>query len=196
MRILIVILLNGFILQAQNLLEGQKLWDADHPLTVNDYSVAINDANNEPIYGQFTIQTNPIRGFELLKRNFNKKVETVFIGSASWINHANVENFDKQIEFQQIQFDIAELHARKVRKNLLLNKTKLLTNSYLLKELLNNAMTRFSEMLAAFIKETKKGSDEKILLEWKNKIEGELTKLKEFDYKNTKGIKAKKYEMD
>ena len=34
-----------------------------------------------------------------------------------------------------------------------------------------------------------------MLVEWKNKIEDEPSKLNEFDYKNTKGIKAKKYDM-
>ena len=175
----------------QKLQEGQKRWDSEKKLTINDFKIKISDENNDAVYSQLVI-SNSAQGFDFLKRNLNSNVENIFLGNASWIDTTKVKNIDKQIEFQQIQFDLAEIQARKFRKKLFIKKWKISKGFDIMNKISNEIMTEFSETRLELIKETEGGHNEEKLSEWKEKIVNELKELNEFRFENKKKIKRSK----
>lgn len=175
----------------QKLQDGQKRWSSEKKLTVNDFKIKISDENNEAIYSQFVISYSA-QGFDFLKRNLNNKIGNIFFGNASWIDSTKVENIDKQIEFQQAQFDLAEIHARKFRKELFIKKWKISKGFDIMNKISNEILTEFSEIRLKLIRETEGGQNEQKVSEWKVKIANELKELNEFRFENNKKIKRRK----
>lgn len=174
----------------QKLQDGQKRWSSEKKLTVNDFKIKISDENNEAIYSQFVISYSA-QGFDFLKRNLNNKIGNVFFGNASWIDTTKVENIGEQIEFQQAQFDLAEIQARKFRKELFIKKWKISKGFDIMNKISNEIMTEFSEIRLKLIRETEGGQNEQKVSEWKEKIANELKDLNEFRFENKKKIKRK-----
>lgn len=175
----------------QNLQEGQKRWSAEQKLTIDDFKIKISDDNNDAVYSQFMI-SHAIGGFDFMKRNLNRKIENIFLGNASWIDTTKVNEIQKQIDFQQLQFDLAEILARKFRKRALENKKKIAKGFDIINQINNEIMTEFSESRLQLIRETEAGQNEDKIEEWKEKIATELKELYEFRYENKKEIKLNK----
>ena len=175
----------------QSLQQGQKRWSSEQKLTIDDFKIKISDKNNDAVYSQFMI-SHAIGGFDFMKRNLNQKIENIFLGNASWIDTTKVSEIQKQIDFQQMQFDLAEIHARKFRKRALENKKKIAKGFDIINQINNEIMTEFSESRLELIKETEGGQTEEKIEEWKEKIATELKQLYEFRYKNKKKIKLNK----
>lgn len=176
-------------LVAQNLQEGQKRWSADSPLTANDFRIKTSDENNDPVYSQFVI-SHAINGFDFLKKNLNQKIENVFYGKASWIDTTRVEGLQKQIDFQQLQFDLAEVHTREFRKRVLENKGQITKGFDIINQISNDIMKELSERRLQLVKETQGGANEEKLAEWKAQIANELLELEEYNYENKKAVKS------
>ena len=175
----------------QSLQQGQKRWSSEQKLTIDDFKIKISDKNNDAVYSQFMI-SHAIGGFDFMKRNLNQKIENIFLGNASWIDTTKVSEIQKQIDFQQMQYDLAEIHARKFRKRALENKKKIAKGFDIINQINNEIMTEFSESRLELIKETEGGQTEEKIEEWKEKIATELKQLYEFRYKNKKKIKLNK----
>ncbi len=175
----------------QDLQEGQKRWSSDVKLTLDDFKIKTSGENNEAVYSQFMI-SHSINGFDFMKRNLNQKIENIFLGNASWIDITKVASNRKQIDFQQMQFDLAEIHARKFRKRVLVNKRKISKGFDIINQISNEIMTEFSENRLKLIKETEAGQNEEKITQWKEKIATELKELHEFRYENKKKIKLSK----
>tara|TARA_R110001583_G_scaffold185332_2_gene345350 strand:- start:28 stop:615 length:588 start_codon:yes stop_codon:yes gene_type:complete len=193
-RIIIgLILLIGSITQTfgQNLQDGQKRWSSEQKLTIDDFKIKISDGNNNVVYSQFMI-SHAIGGFDFMKRNLNQKIENIFLGNASWIDTTKVAEIQKQIDFQQMQFDLSEIHARKFRKRALKNKKKITKGFEVIKQINNEIMTEFSESRLRLVKETEGGQNDEKIEEWKEKIATELKELYDFRYENKKKIKLNK----
>jgi anti-sigma28 factor (negative regulator of flagellin synthesis) len=172
----------------QELQEGQKRWSSDNKLTLNDFKIKISDQNNDAAFSQFMI-SHSIGGFDFMKRNLNQKIGNIFLGNASWIDTTKVENIQKQIDFQQMQFDLAEIEARKFRKQVLKDKNQIAKGFDIVNKINNEIMTELSEIRLEFMKETKSGRNEEKVEEWKKKIATELKELEEFSFENKKKIK-------
>ncbi len=175
-------------LQAQSLPLGQKRWSATNKLNADDYKIEIGVNTNELIYSQFLI-THQVMGFDFIKKNLNKKIENIFVGKASWVDTTRVSSIGASIAYQQLQFDLCEVYARRFRKQLFLNKKKLLKGLDFVKELNNKMIADFSEERALLVQETKDGSDKEQLTVWEEKISNYLSTLKQFDYTNDAKIK-------
>lgn len=173
---------------AQNLQDGQKRWSAESPLTVEDFRIKINDQYREPVYSQFVI-SHAINGFDFLKKNLNQKIDNVFYGNASWIDTTRVEDVKKNIDFQQLQFDLAEVHTRIFRKRVLESKGQITKGFDIINQISDVVMKELSERRLQLIKETRHGDDEETLAAWKARIASELKELEEFSYANKKPIK-------
>lgn len=174
----------------QELQEGQKRWSSSSKLTIDDFKIQINDYNTDPIYSQFMI-THSIGGFDFMKRNLNQKIENLFLGNASWIDTTKVENIEKQIDFQQMQFDLAEIQARKFRQRILKNKKEISKGPDIVNKISNEIMAELSEIRLQLMRETEAGRNEEKIAEWKEKIKAELEELHEFRFENKKKIKLK-----
>lgn len=174
---------------AQNLQEGQKRWSPDSQLTADDFRIKISDENNDPVYSQFVI-SHAINGFDFLKKNLNRKIDNVFYGNASWIDTTRVENLQKQIDFQQLQFDLAEVYTRKFRKRALENKGQITKGFDIINQISNDIMRELSERRLQLVKETQSGANEEKLAAWKEQIATELLELEDYSYENKKAIKS------
>ena len=174
----------------QELQEGQIRWSDQNRITVDNYKIKISDDNIDPVFSQFVISSELFRPFDLIKQNLNQKINNIFLGNASWIDTTKIENLARQIEFQQMQFDISEIHARKFRKQILINRMKLLKR---INQIQSEILTQYSEKRLKFYRETERGGNNKKLNEWREKIRKELDELDEFRYENTKKIKISKY---
>ena len=172
----------------QNLQEGKKRWSAEERLTVDDYKIKNSDINNEAVYSRFMI-SHAVSGFDFMKRNLNQRIVNLFLGNASWIDTTKVASLEKHLDFQQLQFDLAEVYARKFRKRLWESKGKITTGFDIVNKIENEIMSGLSEARVQMVKETKGGNDEKKVGEWKAKIESELIELEEFRFENVKKIK-------
>ncbi|WP_289022858.1 hypothetical protein [uncultured Salegentibacter sp.] len=175
----------------QRLQEGQIQWDSEKRLSIEDFKIKMGDKNNDAVFSQFMI-SHEIGGFDFMKRNLNQTIENIFIGNASWIDTTKIANIKKQIDFQQMQFDLAEIHARKFRKRVLENKNKIIKGFDIINQINNNIMTEFSEYRLLLVKETEAGRNIKKIEEWKERISTELNDLDEFRYENKRKIKLKK----
>ena len=91
-----------------------------------------------------------------------------------------------------MQFDLAEIHARKFRKRALENKGQIAKGFDIINQISNDIMTEFSQSRLELIKETERGQNEQKLAEWKEKIGIELKELDEYSYENQKKIKTDK----
>ncbi len=173
---------------AQNLQEGQKRWSSDNKLTVDDFKIKISDENSDFIYSQFAIN-HEIGGFDFFTKNLNQKIHNIFLGNASWIDTTKIESLEKYIEYQQLQFDIAEIYTRKFRKEVLKNKNEIMKGFEIVKQIDNQIMTGLSEERLRFIKETESGRNLIKLQEWREKIASDLNELNEFRFENKTKIK-------
>jgi hypothetical protein len=193
-KIFLVIILSITCLNysfSQELQNGEKRWSAEKKLTLNDFKIKTSDNSNQNIYSQFVISYSA-KGFDFLKKNLNKNVENLFSGNASWIDTSGLKSIDKQIEFQQTQFDLAEIYARKFRQQLFLKKWKITKGFDILKKISNEIMAEFSKARMNLIKETESGLNQKKIMLWKEKISKNLNELYEFRFENKKKIKRKK----
>ena len=173
---------------AQNLQDGQKRWSSENKLTVDDFKIKVNDDNSDIIYSQFAIN-HEISGFNFMTKNLNQKVHNIFLGNASWIDTTRTESINNDIEFQQMQFDIAEVYTRKFRKEVLKNKNQIAKGLDIVKQIDNEIMTDLSEERLRFMKETDSGRNTNKLQEWREKIISDLNDLNEFRFENKMKIK-------
>lgn len=105
----------------QNLSSMQKSWSQDYKLSESDYFIKISDEKLDPIFSQFRIGYSA-NGLDLFKRNFNKNVTNIFDCNSSWIDTTSTVNISRALEYQQLFFDLSEVHVRSFRKKLLQEK--------------------------------------------------------------------------
>lgn len=133
--------------------------------------------------------THAIGGFDFMKKNMNEKVGNIFLGNASYIDTTKVENIQKQIDFQQMQFDLSEVQARNFRKRVLKDKSKI-TKGFDIVNLINNEiMAELTEMRMNLMRETDGARNEQKVTEWKELIATKLKELDEFRFENKGKIK-------
>ncbi|MGB3774665.1 MAG: hypothetical protein WA951_05360 [Leeuwenhoekiella sp.] len=111
------------------------------------------------------------------------------MGNASWIDTTKTFNIARQINFQQMQFDLAEIAARKFRKQLLENKRNL--NPEFINAINDRIISGFSEERLELIQATNSGRDDSQVAQWQEKIMQGLKEMESFDYDNDKKIKLK-----
>lgn len=174
----------------QALLEGQKRWSSDKKLTLDDFKIKTSGDNNDATYSQFMISQS-IGGFGFMRRNMNQKIDNIFLGNASWIDTTKSISVEELIEFQQIQFDLAEIQARKFRKRVLIDKGKIAKGFDIVNQINNEIMAEFSEIRLELMRETESGRNEQKIAEWKLKIATELKELDEFRFENKNKIKLR-----
>jgi len=176
---------------SQELQDGQIRWSSDKKLSIDNFKLKTDDENNTFVSSQFLISYSA-KGLDFLKRNLNKNIQNLFIENASWINTNKVDNIDEQIDFQQIQFDLAEIQARKFRQRLFLDKWTIAKGFTILDKISNEIMAEFSVIRLELLKETDNGRNKEVVKNWKEKITLQLQELDDFRYENKKKIKRKK----
>ncbi len=105
------------------------------------------------------------------------KVVAIFDRTKSWIDPD--AKTDVGLTYFQVMFNIYEVHARSLRKDLATSKfgydpTPLFQEKY------NNSMTNLTNEFNQFRRETKMGIDIDALMAWKTQVEEELGTLDEY----------------
>jgi hypothetical protein len=156
-----------------------KLWSSTHPLTVNDLGIKKSNTGADLCFAQFNMQYS-VKGFDFLTKNFNKKVQTFFIRSGSWINPS--DNVEYSLRYQQTLFDLYELYTRKFRKELRENRKQFLKGLAFVQEINSKITADLSRRRLQYESETRSGRDGEKQSLWEQQIQKELDDLAEFDY--------------
>ena len=102
------------------------------------------------------------------------------IKSASWID--TNANMIETILYQQTLFDISEIYARQLRKELRENRSKILKGTGIVEELNIKLMTAFSKRRLLYTQETNFARYLAAQTKWEKIIKSELDDLKQFAY--------------
>jgi hypothetical protein len=159
--------------------ENYLLWSPTRKLTTDDFAIKTKQRPTNPSFAQYTIDVD-VHGFDFLTRNFNKKVRNYFIKSASWID--TTADTALLLRYQQTLFDLCEVYTRRFRKELTVNRRKIVGGMDFVKIQNAKTLTEFSQRRIAYDTETGFGSDEEKQVVWKIRIEKELSELKDFAY--------------
>lgn len=186
---LFLIFVSGTLFYAQSSDSDEKLWSSISKLTVEDFYITTDDTAN-PIKSQVSLSWQ-LMGFSVLNNNFNKNVTNKFIRSASIIN-PKIANVEKLLYYQQMNFDMAEVYARKMRKDLFVHKSKLWKAFDFATEVLNENLNEYYKVQLLMDRDTGGGTDFERGQFWKNMIDTELNNSKQFDYEATAKIKIDK----
>lgn len=192
-NLLLLFILMPIVALSQILQPDEFLWSANRTLKKEDYKILVYD-KDATIRSSITLSWQ-LKGFSVFNKNFNQNVLNKFSGNSSAINPDN-PNIETLLEYQQASFDLAEIFARKMRRDLLINKNKLWTGFDYANQSLNQAMSDFTRIQIIMDQETSQGSNSVQFNIWKQKIKKELDDLSEFDYNNKSKIKNKHASAD
>lgn len=152
-------------------------WSSTRKLQVEDFSIKVRDSLTAPSFAQFHIDYK-LTGFDFMSKNFNKKVRHYMIKSASWID--TTANVAQLLQYEQTLFDLSEIYARQLRKEIKANRKKIGFGMKFIDELSNKILTDFSKRRIAYDTETRNGRDAIPQKQWEVQIQKELEALKEF----------------
>lgn len=175
--------------QSQVLTVDDFLWNQNQKLSPEDFQIKTQDTVN-PIKSTLIISWE-LKGFSVLNKNFNQNVVNKIARSASVVNES-MPNVTQLIDYQQTNFDLAEIYARKMRKDLFLNKSKLWKGFDYASEILKQHLNEFYRVQLLMEKQSNSGNDEEKLNYWKLLIKTELLKTQQYDYQNRAKIVPEK----
>jgi hypothetical protein len=190
-KILITFLLITAQINAQNTIE----WDEKYQLQLSDFQSSATQIGNVKINSintasslDFSFQMSNIEF--MFTKNFNSKVNSTFKRDAASIIATDNSAAQYLINFAQYEFDLSELYARKLRKEIYLQKGTFSDVSFL--QLIYNAIQKqYIEEHAIASKITDLGHNEKKLFEIRTDV---LKRIQEYpDFcKNCKPPKKQK----
>ena len=152
-------------------------WNANRKLTVSDFAIKTSDGKAGTSAAQYYLSYE-VNGFDFMTKNFNKKVHNCIIRSASWID--TTYDVKTSLRYQQTLFDLSEVYARHLRKDLRDNRKKLLKGTDFIKELSAKSMADFAKRQIEYNSDTQFGTNKMAQERWEQQIQLELNQLKEF----------------
>jgi hypothetical protein len=165
---------------AQNVIE----WSPMYKLVLADFQNAGTDlANKEG--STFQTSTHIEFGFMMsnaefmMTKNWNSKVKASFTRNQSFIVAPDEAYAQHVVDLCQADFDLAELYARKLRKELFENK-KAFSNMDFARPSYDKIQAEFGERRAALSKETNVGVKSDILKQRQEEILNEISTLSDF----------------
>lgn len=155
------------------------LWSSSYKLTTDDFGIKKNDKNSGLSFAQFSMEYS-VNGFDFMTKNFNQKVKNTIIKPASWID--TTQNVDLSLRYQQTLFDIAEIYARRFRKELRENRKKIAKGLTIVQEINSRISSDFAKRRLQYDSETNSGINNEKQLVWEQQIEQELLELADYEY--------------
>lgn len=166
---------------AQNTIE----WSSDYKLTVADFQNPASEIGP----GSRVISVQPGSQVEfsfymtnaefMMTKNWNSKAKATFNKTAAYIIAPNDTTAGNLLDLSQFHFDLAELYARKFRKELYENK-KTFSNIKFIQPIYDRMIKEYSERGAAVNKETDLGSRSVILKQRHDEVLTEISRLSDF----------------
>lgn len=175
-----------FISGLANAQIGDLFWSSERKLQLDDYQVK---SDSRIIYSNIHLGMQ-IKGFDVMNKNFNKNITNTLQRDASLIN-LNTPNIENYLEFEQMRFDLAEIYARLLRKEMLVNRKKLIYNLNYANELLSSKSAEMNREILKMEDETVFGENTEKTKEWKADIKNRLLELEDFRSENISKINLK-----
>ncbi len=180
MKKLVGIILSGSLIYSYSIAQINTSADAIH--WNKNYQLSWTDFQGEPMdfsglgaEATCFLFANYTRATAFSKLKFH--IEAVFDRSKSWVSPK--AKSDLGLTYFRLMFDLYELHARQLRKELSETKFGIDPNP-LFQEKYNNTMQALTDEFNEFRKQTKMGTDKAALDYWNNKIFVASDRLKEY----------------
>jgi len=154
----------------------QKIeWSSDYKLKPEDFKGMAPNTGTQTVYLNSLIEYGFVN-YQLLFSNLNSNVTCSFLPSASWLDKG--DNSGPLLRYAQVNWNLYELAARKLRKLFIENRMTLNANK--MTEYHNQAMTDVAAIQSQYSKETEFGSIEDKQVEWEQKVQVLLSEYADF----------------
>lgn len=151
-------------------------WKASRRLTWNDFRAKADD--NDPLHA--LTATNIDMKAKCENGELKVKVESVFEAHNSWSKN---KKSDRLLFHEQLHFDITEIYARRLRKELSTLKGAC-DNPDKINEVTDRIFEEWKHQEDVYDKETDHGLDQEKMKIWTDKISAELKSLDKFQEKD------------
>lgn len=181
--VLLLFILNTFVLMAQDANPDRRLyWSESRRINQNDFGIKSYDNRQGLSSVVFEIEYG-VKGFNFLRKNFNKKIVHYMLCPVSQV--VVDSNVNQYIRYQQTLFDLQEIYVRLLRKAVTENRKKLLLTTKILDELKEQIIDGdLVKRQVQYNNETNRGTDEEKQKQWEKIIRHELKALDNFAYDN------------
>lgn len=160
-------------------------WKADYELQLSDYQSPETQISPEftsySIYSgskiEFGFNMNSVSF--MFKKNFNDKVKAVFQKKIAVLIAPDTLTAHQLIRFGRYDFDLVELYARKIRKEIFTEKGAF-TDSNFFQIIFNDKQEEMNTVSAQVFKATNFGKDSVMLQKEHDKVREALKKLSDF----------------
>lgn len=159
-------------------------WSENYKLKLSDFqspSSQIGDINMYSIRpgSSFDFEFS-MSGYEFMfTKNFNDKVDCYFARNAALLVAPDSSIANDLLSFAQYEFDLSELYARKLRKNLYENKGAFSSYDFF-REYFEEIQNEYVQRYTQAGKETDMGRDKEKLNELHKKVLNEIKELSEY----------------
>jgi len=175
--------------------QNQFEWDGVYALQLSDFQSSATELGNESM---LSVNTGGHIGFSfymsnaefMFTKNFNPKVTCTFNRNAASIVAPDSASALKLVNLARYDFDLAELYARKFRKELYLNKGAFSSASFF-QPIFDKIQKEYQERHIQASKEARLGFNEEKLKELHAQVITEIAELSDF-CKTCKPSKRKK----
>lgn len=169
----LLFLTTALSLHAQEEKDETLEWSSSRKINLSDFKVKSAGDQEAASYAEFSILYKA-GAMDFLSKNLNKRISTLFIKSASWID--TTQNIEQSLRFQQSSFDLCEIYVRQFRKALHDNRKKIKSLKYV--DALNEQYTMaFSKRRIEYDRDTKAATDNDAQQKWEAIIQQELAEL-------------------
>ncbi|KAA9346030.1 DUF922 domain-containing protein [Adhaeribacter soli] len=151
-------------------------WKASRKLTWDDFKAKADD--KDPLHAMTA--TNIDMKAKCEKGELKVKVESVFVTGESWSKN---KKSDRLLFHEQLHFDITEIYARRLRKELLALKDPC-SNPEEINKVTNRLFEEWKNQEDLYDKETDHGLKPDQMKVWADKITDELTSLEAYKEKD------------
>ena len=149
-------------------------WSQHDPLTWDDFK---GDPDYRNRFASAISSTGIIYKYRCEDGIITITVESMFIKSESWVKDAALTDY--HLQHEQLHFDITELYARKLRKEL--NQRVLYCGEEnKLEHLVNRKLSEWDNEQKVYDKQTHHSLDEEKQIVWNELIESELSDYAEY----------------
>ncbi len=179
--LIIVVFLFASTAHAQNKIE----WSPGVEIQFSDFQSSATEINGN--LSAYSIRTGVQVTFAfamstyefMFTKNFNKKVVTVFDKNSSYVSAPNQKIANQLVRFSRLEFDLAELSARKFRKRLYESKG-IFSNTDFFQPLYDEINGAQSERHQSLAKSTDMGRNIEALAIARKKIREEIEGLSDY----------------
>lgn len=158
-------------------------WSNDYKLQKSDFEASKNTGDGTMYSVHAAISINfgfQMSNYEFMfSKNFNSKVSPRFARNASYIIAPDGDTADKLLKLAQVEFDLAELYARKFRKLMFENK-KAFSEPDFYQKLYEKVYAEFTMRNSQIVQNTNMGMAEIRLKENHDQVLIEIDELADF----------------